>query len=145
MKTEDYIKDTLKESGEFAKNLNDPKSAKVLKKFACFIRRYPKRSVSVETLTKYVATEGCDALKILVENGYITVSRSRATFAIPRVERFVSMCVEGGDEIKRLVERRSTSLSKLSLDEALEYRLRGSILGPDFHIADLCGKGVIEK
>ena len=145
MRTEDYVDDILKESGEFASNLNDPQTASVLKQFASFIRRYPKRSVSVETLSKYVKGDGCDALKVLAETDYVAVKDARATFTLPRVGRFVRMCVEGGDEVRRLVERKSTSFARLPLSEALEYKVRSSILGPEFHISDLCGKGIVER
>ena len=146
VRTEDYVDDILKESKEFANNLNNLQTAKILKQFASFIRRYPKRSVSVETLSKHVKSDsGGDALKILAETNYVVVKNARATFTLPRVERFARMCVEGGDEVKKLVKRKSTNFARLPLSEAMEYKVRSSILGPEFHISDLCGKGIVER
>ena len=141
VKTEDYVDDILTDSQQC---IGTP-AKEVLSEFAQFIRRYPKSSVSLETLLKYVKSP--DAVKVLTEREWVEVNTggSQVTFAIPRVARFVEMCVEGGEEIKRLVERKSTSFSRLPLSEALEYKMRFSILGPAFHIADLCGKGVVVK
>ena len=140
VRTEDYIDDILAD----LQQRTEASEKVALKEFAQFIRRYPKPSVSLGTFLRYVKQP--DACRVLAEKEWIeTAEGPQITFAIPRVDRFAKMCVEGGEEIKRLVERKSTAFSRLPLNETLEYKMRSSILGPAFHIADLCGKGVVVK